>query len=134
VLPLRVPIRIAGVLLGAFAFFLAIANVAGFVPHSVEPGPPLISRLLSSFPSLAAGLVLMIPMRHFASGIGQRLLAGAYVLVCLAAAALAISGIIGYVQGSKHWAVVPVGLGLLAIVCGNGLLLLYARRPANVAT
>jgi hypothetical protein len=134
VLSLGLAIRIVGVLLGTSALIVAVANVAGLVPQSVEPGPPVLSRLLSSLPSLAAGLVLLMPMRYFASGIGYRLLAAAYVLVCLATAALAISGIIGYLQGSKHWAVVPVGLVLMAIVCGNGLLLLRARQPANVAT
>ena len=104
------------------------------MPSSVEPGPPVVSRLLSSLPSLAVGLVLLMPMSRFASGIAYRLLATAYVLVCLATSALAISGIIGYAQGSKHWAVVPVGLVMVAIVCGNGLLLLRAREPGNVAT
>jgi hypothetical protein len=130
----RLPIRIFGVLLGAFAVSAAIANIVGFVPHSVEPGPPLVSRLLSSLPSLAGGIVLLMPIRHFANGIGYRLLATAYILLCLATAALAISGIIEYAQGSKHWAVLPVGLVFLAIVCGNGLLLLHARQRASVAT
>src|SRR5262245_527822 len=130
----RLLIRIVGVLLGASAVLVAFANVAGLMPGSVEPGPPIVSRLLSSLPSMAAGLVLLIPMKRFTSGIGYRMLAAACVLLCLATAALAISGIVGYAQGDKHWAVVPVGLVLVAIVCGNGLLLLRARRPADVAS
>jgi hypothetical protein len=130
----RLPIRILGVLLGAFAVFSAIANIFGFVPNSVEPWPPLLSRFLSSLPSLAGGFVLLIPMRHFSSGIVYRLLAVAYVMLCLAATALAISGVIGYAQGIKHWAVLPVGLVILAIVAANGLLLRHARHQANVGT
>jgi hypothetical protein len=122
------------VLLGAFADFSAIANIFGLVPHSVEPGPPLASRLLSSVPSLVGGLVLLIPMRHFASGIGYRLLSAGYILLFLATATLAISGVIGYAEGSKHWAVLPAALILLTIVCGNGLLLLHVRQHASVAT
>lgn len=76
----------------------------------------------------------MIPMRHFSSGIVYRLLAVAYVMLCLAATALAISGVIGYAQGIKHWAVLPVGLVILAIVAANGLLLRHARHQANVGT
>ena len=57
-----------------------------------------------------------------------------YVMLCLAATALAIGGVIGYAQGIKHRAVLPVGLVILAIVAANGLLLRHARHQANVAT
>jgi len=58
----------------------------------------------------------------------------AYVLLSLATAVLAIGGVIEYLEGSKHWAVLPTGFALLAIACGNGVVLRYARQHAHVAT
>lgn len=131
---LRLLTRFFGVLVGVFLLLSGVLDIVGFMPHSVEPQLPWTGRLLSTLPSLAGGMVLLIPMRQFAQGIGYTLLSAAYVILSLAATVLAIGGVIEYIEGSKHWAILPTVFVLLAIACGNWLVLRHARRHAHVAT
>ena len=127
---LRTSIRVMGFLLGLFAVVAGVADVLGVVPHSNEI-PPLLHRLASNLPLVAAGLALLLPMKRFDHGTSYHALQSAYVILAAIAALKVIDGLMGYLSGRLHWAVVPASIALGAIVCGNAWLLWYMHQGAK---
>jgi hypothetical protein len=115
-------VRAMGYLLGAFLVGSVILDILGLMPYSTET-PPLIQRLRSDLPLVLQGAVLLVPMRLVAHGVPNALLKVAYAAVSLLFAVGAVRGIAAYLDGGRHWLIIPSSLALAAIVFGNAVVL-----------
>lgn len=122
-------VRLAAWLAGLFFVLGGLMNIFGFIPYSYEM-PPWPSRLISSLPSMIAGVVLLTPMSRLLSGRRYALLAVSYGGLVLWTAVMAAQGIHEYLSGGKHWAIVPTSLVMLSIPFANALLLWWLHRGA----
>ena len=78
-------------------------------------------------------MILLVPMGKFSSGRPFVALAFAYAVMVLAAALLAIQGIVHYLQGGKHWGIIPASLVIASIPAANALLLWWTHRASSRA-
>ncbi|HEY0683645.1 MAG TPA: hypothetical protein VGD45_15035 [Steroidobacter sp.] len=126
-------VRLAAWLMGSFAVLSGLMDIMGFVPYSNQM-PAWTSRLTSSLPVMVGGVILLIPMSRFLLGRRYALLALGYGALVLAAAIMAAQGILVYLGGGRHWAIVPSSLVLLSIPLANALLLWWSHRAAALRT
>lgn len=120
-------IRLLGYLLGGFALLSGAADVLGFIPHSYET-PPWTARFVAALPSMLAGVVLLVPIRHFLTGPKYCVLAVAYALLVLATAILSLQGLTDYASGAKDPAIVPFALAVFYIPAANAFVLWRLHR------
>ena len=127
-------IRIGGSLLGLFVLVSGVADVLGFVPYS-DATPPWTARLISALPAILGGVILLAPIKYFLREKPYAVLATAYAILVLAVAVQGGQGVLGYLEGIKHWAILPTSLAFLAIPAANAFVLWYSHqrsvRPPN---
>jgi hypothetical protein len=126
-------VRAMGYLMGAFLVSSGILDILGLIPYSTEM-PSLIHRLRSDLPLMLQGAVLLVPLRLAARALPNALLKIAYGALSLFFAVGAARGVAAYLDGGKHWLIIPSSLALAAIVVGNAVILWsMAKRPGAQA-
>ena len=82
---------------------------------------------------MLGGAVLLVPMTKFLFGTRYFLLASGYGVLVVVTSLLAARSLIQYLEGWKHWGIIPASLMFVAVPLSNGLLLWWLHRKATRA-
>ena len=124
-------IRTIAILLGLAWMAGATLDVLGLIPYSELPGPPLARRVLHAIPLAVSGVALAAPYRFFRS---RRARAVGAAVLCLSAGWIlgsSLYGVVGYLEGSRSWHVVPTVLVLASLSVANIWAFLRITRDGN---
>lgn len=128
---LYIGFRALALCVAAFLVVSSAADIAGWVPYSMNPPPSLERRVLGSLPGLLFAALLMLPYRKLGVGWLRKTALGALALLTLAAVFLSLQAILEGIRGTKDWRIIPTMGVLAAILVGNFIAVFWKLKEPN---
>lgn len=130
---LRLAIRGIALLLGLLLLAGSAAGIAGLLPASDAPMPPVPQRMWTALPLLLAGLVLLAPHRRCLAQPRYALLLAANLLVGATCAYRLLQTMWLVHRGELDAVAIPVALTIAVVPLANAWALRSVRRAAGAA-
>jgi len=124
-------VRLLAIPLGLFWIAAATLDILGIIPYS-EAMPSLARRLAHSLPLGVSGVLLLLPYRSVRPPAARAVVGAGLCLSIGWMLSVSITGVGGFLSGTRGWHVLPVAVALPAMTMANLWAFIRITSPNHV--